>query len=501
MKPTPQQIDFINAVLEGEENVTLVARAGTGKTSTIIKTVEACVAQDPRRSTMLFAYNKSIETELSARLSGLGIDPNVARAKTAHAAGLSLVTTAFGRVAISDKKVANILRDVSRWSGPEQYVIDQYFPQICKLIGYAKSSGFGHYADLGVDDDEAWYAVADHFGINGVDDESQMLSLFDIAKKAYARSLDITQEVDFDDMILLPLIKNLKVRYPSDRVFVDEAQDLSRARQDLVKKFIRSDVGRMYIVGDDRQAIYGFSGADAQALANLTQSLKALELPLTVTWRCARSIVEAANQYVPDLEAAPNAVEGSVTSGALPSDLRPGDAILCRFNAPLMTQAFALIRQGIACKVEGRDIGKGLTKLVRRWKTRDIGELLDRLDQYKENEIRKAQARGSDTKIQAINDQVDTLVEICHGVQQKGRTSTDDVAAAIENLFGDDINPKQCVVLSSVHKAKGREWDRVAFLDKPVKRQLQDWEKLQEQNLRYVAITRAKSNLRFVPIE
>ena len=89
---------------------------------------------------------------------------------------------------------------------------------------------------------------------------------------------------------------------------------------------------------------------------------------------------------------------------------------------------------------------------------------------------------------------------ICQGVLSRGKKSTDDVSAAIENLFGDDISPKLAVTLSSVHKAKGREWRRVIFLDKPVMRQLKDWEQIQEQNLRYVAITRAMRTLLFLPI-
>ena len=259
------------------------------------------------------------------------------------------MTAHFGRVQITDKKVANILRDTN-WNGSNLYLIDRYFPQICRLVGFAKSAGFGYYEDLDVDNDAAWYALADHYGINGVKNDGEMRSLFHIARIACEQSLFITQEIDFDDMILFPLVKNLQLGYPVDRLFVDEAQDLSRARQDLMKKFITPDRGRMYIVGDDRQAIYGFSGADAQALHNLTASLNARELPLTVTWRCARKIVEKANEYVDDLEAAPDAPEGFVgTVDKLPGDIAPGDAILCRFNAPLIEYAFKLIRAGIPC--------------------------------------------------------------------------------------------------------------------------------------------------------
>ena len=56
-----------------------------------------------------------------------------------------------------------------------------------------------------------------------------------------------------------------------------------------------------------------------------------------------------------------------------------------------------------------------------------------------------------------------------------------------------------CVVLSSIHKAKGREWNRVYWLQTgPSKWARKEWELQQETNLCYVATTRAKSALYLV---
>ncbi|MFK5282982.1 hypothetical protein ACI3PL_25780, partial [Lacticaseibacillus paracasei] len=63
-------------------------------------------------------------------------------------------------------------------------------------------------------------------------------------------------------------------------------------------------------------------------------------------------------------------------------ELGKEDAILCRNTAPLITTAYALISKGIACRVEGREIGTGLLKLARRWKIATLDALIKKLDDY-----------------------------------------------------------------------------------------------------------------------
>jgi superfamily I DNA/RNA helicase len=140
-----------------------------------------------------------------------------------------------------------------------------------------------------------------------------MEDIVEVCQQVYRQSLAQTDVIDFDDMILFPLIKNLRVKFGKDVIFLDEAQDLSRARQALARKFLKPS-GRLVIVGDDRQAIYGFSGADAAALDNLVQSMNATVLPLSITWRCPKAVVSLAQTIVPDIEAAPTAPEGVVST-------------------------------------------------------------------------------------------------------------------------------------------------------------------------------------------
>lgn len=515
---TPEQSAFINELVNGTGHIALVARAGTGKTTTILMGVDELVKKFPRADIAVCAYNAAIAKEVGEKLTERGhqtqwvdgeggrrIPPRVTAA-TLHSLGYGLVRTAFKSEVDGDKVKKIIERLVN--SGDNDlpggsYVYREWGALIAQLVGYAKNAAVGFFPDLPISSSHTWFNLADHYDVNGVDDMLQMEQIVEAAKHVYVESLKDVKTVDFDDMILFPLIKNLAVKWGKDFIFLDEAQDLSRARQALAKKFVKFRTGRMIIVGDDRQAIYGFSGADAAALHNLIRELNCTVLPLTVTWRCPQSVVKLAQTLVPDIKCATDRV-GVVTQIDATTfaelELTRSDAILCRNTAPLISAAYKLIRRGIPCKVEGRAIGDGLDKMVSRWKVKTIDALLNRLEVYRIREVQKAQAKGNEQKVEEVNDKCETLKEICNAVLSQGKSTVQDVRDFISNLFAD--GQSNVLTLATYHRSKGREWDRVFLWEHaqrcPSRGARQEWQKLQEANLAYVAYTRAKSNLVFV---
>ena len=355
--------------------------------------------------------------------------------------------------------------------------------------------------DQPIEDHGTWYAIADHYDVNGLDDTATMRDVVNAAIEIYMLSLNETGIIDFNDMILFPLIKNLAVRFPKDVVMVDEYQDTSRVRQALVRKFVKRG-GRLIAVGDRHQAIYGFSGADAEAIPRFERSMSPRIFPLSVTWRCPASIVELARQFVPTYQAAPGASPGSITTvNVLPPDLSPDDAILCRNTAPLISQAYALVRQGIPCKVEGRAIGEGIEALLKRWKVKELDAFERRLDDYQDREYQKAMAKDREDKAQAIEDKCDTARAIVHECRSRGKYTVADAVEFVQNLFGDNLQREKVLTLATYHRAKGREWQRVFLYEHdkrcPSKFAKQAWQIQQENNLAYVAMTRTKDRLCF----
>lgn len=539
IKATAQQTAIMRELTESSNHLAIVARAGCGKTSTILMAVDAIADERPGAEVLVCAFNKAIADEVGEKLRERGhTDFRRTQAVTLHSLGLGLLKRAFNltRDSIDDKKVQKIVGSMTDGVNSHEVIElhKQYGAQIIALTKMAKQAGFGFFSDLSISDVAAWQRLADHYDIDGLDDTTQAEEIIAAAQRVYSISLQRTDVIDFDDMILMPLIKNLRVRFTKDFVFLDEAQDLSRARQALARKFIGPD-GRMIVVGDDRQAIYGFSGADAAALDNLIAQLGARKLPLSVTWRCPKAVVALAQTLVPDIEAAPSALEGQVLriqharhlaprtagqNGPAPSatsavasgapwysdpegpvgPLTKEDAILCRNTAPLVSLAFELIRAGIGCKVEGRNIGDGLKDLARRWRIKTTAQLRKRLEAFCERERQKALARGNEAKAEEVKDRVDTLVEICAACEAEGQTLVTDVVARIDAIFADDA--RGVVVLATYHRSKGREWPRVFLLEHaqrcPSKAARQPWQVKQEHNLAYVAFTRAQQALVFV---
>jgi len=85
-------------------------------------------------------------------------------------------------------------------------------------------------------------------------------------------------------------------------------------------------------------------------------------------------------------------------------------------------------------------------------------------------------------------------------VQDKKRHDLEGVRAFINDLFDDNV--KGVLTLATYHRSKGREWPRVMLIEHatrcPTPYAKQEWQLRQEDNLAYVAITRAQRELLFV---
>lgn len=115
--------------------------------------------------------------------------------------------------------------------------------------------------------------------------------------------------------------------------------------------------------------------------------------------------------------------------------------------------------------------------------------------------VAKLLAKKKEAQAAAIDDKVETLLCLIKSLAEEGKTSVDDLAQFISRLFGDTPEGQvpDVLVLSTVHKSKGREWDRVFILGRhtlmPSPYAKSEWEQEQERNLMYVAVTRAKREL------
>lgn len=482
-------------------NAILEAVAGAGKTTTLIQGLQYM----PGR-TILLAFNKKIADEIAAKITGHTSVAGEVKAATFHSTGFAVWRRAAGAVKVEGKKTALLL------AGMGDAAPELFHEFVTQAVSLAKQSCFG--IECALDDRAAWWRLVNHYALDETlaTDRANITIDDDLVSEAITLAITVLRAsirqnatvVDFDDMLYAPLLG--KCAFPKyDWVLIDEAQDTNTARRLVAAALLRAG-GRLIAVGDPHQAIYGFTGADSDALELIATRFGAERLPLSVSYRCAQQVVALAQTVVPHITAHPDADAGEVTAIAA-KDLgktvfQPTDAILCRNTKPLVALAYELIRRQVPVVVEGRDIGAGLLTLVNRYRVTDVGLLLTKLDELAEREVAKFTAKGLETRAEAFQDRVDTIRVIAESVQlTKPGASVNDLREAIRTLFvdTDPAYPQRRLTLSTVHKAKGREWDRVYLLGRdkymPSSYARQAWQQQQETNLIYVAITRARLTL------
>ncbi len=342
-----------------------------------------------------------------------------------------------------------------------------------------------------VDDVNGLIDLADEFECTGEELEIAPTTWARYAQEVLQLSTRNDGTISYNDQVWLPVYLNLQV--PTfDVVFVDETQDLNRAQMELALK-CAGDKGRVIAVGDRKQAIYGFRGADSNSMDRLIDRLNATVLPLSITYRCPRSTVKMAQKYVPTFEAAPNAIEGTinenVTLATLAKNVQEGDFVISRTNAPLVKICLAALREGKRAMIMGRDIGKGLAAMVTKSKATTILELAAWLRAHEDREV--ARLEKAEKSTDAIIDQCSTL----HALSE-GMTTVVELNARLSVLFGEaekkDLANR--IVCSTTHRAKGSETDRTwVLIDtyRPGRSQ-------EEDNLVYVAVTRNRIELNLV---
>lgn len=486
---SPEQSAIFEEFRSGISNVIVWARAGTGKTTTIKAAFE--VAPEAR---MLYAiFGKRNEQEAKEKIT----DPRV-EIKTLHALGYSFISRVWTKLVVDKEVEIDRILSLCGKDTP-----DEVIGQLERLVGFVKNTtinpSLGEVMDIADERDVACDAfVEEQFGGWTV----EKLSECALAVLELSKTRDAQNRISFNDMVWLPVAMNW-VRPWFDLVVVDEMQDMNMPQLQMAKLAVKKG-GRLVGVGDDHQAIYAFRGAVSNGMAIMERDLNAKRLGLTVTRRCPKSHVRLAQEFVPDFKSADDAPEGEIDSCML-SDVstkaRIGDAILSRANAPLMPICLALLRKGVRARIEGRDVAAMLLNIVKSLKAKSVPDFLARVEKWGAKMRKRLEGRkNAESKISVINDQVETLTAVAEGL-----ASISEVISRLESLFQDsDKERTPCVILSSVHKAKGLEWDRVFLVRSTFLRRSRGdsgprpQNAQEEENIYYVALTRSKSYLCFI---
>lgn len=468
---TQEQLAFCKEVWEGRP-CWLSARAGTGKTSTIKMVFDQAPT---KQDCTVIAFNKKNQEDLNKAL-GLSV-----RVATLHSLGFAALRQFMSGLTLQNSK----LFELTKTEGIKGRNAKQKFSDTMRLVSCAKNWGIIPARPKGKpalfkegllpDSPETWLALQDHFELWEADLEAARNILQRSNEEFFKNKL-----IDFDDMVYLPVALGLQV-FTTSKMIVDEAQDLSP----LNLKMLSRTPAKIWYVGDPFQCIYSWRGASEDALKELALP----ELPLTTCWRCSQAVIKEAQKLVPDIKAAPQAEAGTFQRLSWMPDWSKHKAgtILSRSNAALINIALQMRARNQTCFVYGRDLLKTLLEILSTFKGNTQRALLAECQAWQSTMSEKFPHRMSEFKDYSFC--LQAFIQECHGKAQ--------IEKKMESLFTDK-EQEGSWLLSTIHKAKGLEWPTVWILDWTGKNLNQPWQKREDRNLRYVAITRAKQDLRLI---
>ncbi len=476
MQASKYQEAIYSEMGNGDSNLGVKAVAGSGKSTTL----EHGLGHLPNQKTAMFAFNKDIVLALESRMARTSKKPKDLTISTINAFGWKICTGATGLRQVSKFKDDDLMK---RFLTEDQAnIFYKWKGLLGRIISLAKANlEFGDLNQAKIQ------SVADEYGLDIPSDPM----FLELVQNVWDISSNLDGIMNFNDQIYMPLKKGWAVPKFATAL-VDELQDLNPAQQELMLRACDRFIG----VGDPRQAIYAFAGADAKSMANMIRRTNAKELPLSVCYRCPISVVKEAKKIVPEIEwcdFAPQGIVDSVKNEQFRGLAKENDFVLCRTTAPLVSECLRMIREGRKAMVKGKDIGDQLIYLIDKLGVAqgDKSErLFDAVCKYHSEEAERLSRANRTDLITTLEDKVETikvLLEACPLVK--------DVTARIKTIFSDQVSG---VIFSTIHKAKGLEANRV-FILKPELLPHPNAKTAialeQEDNLKYVAVTRAKFDM------
>ncbi|WP_337250373.1 UvrD-helicase domain-containing protein [Methylomarinovum tepidoasis] len=280
----PQQRAAVKAV---DTPVLVIAGAGSGKTRVITHKIAYLIEQGlAARHIAALTFTNKAAREMKQRVGQL-IDGNRAKGLTVstfHALGLDILRREHkalglkpGLSILDSHDRLNLLKEIA--AHHEQHFHPDDLPAHAHKIGSWKND----------------FVLPEEAG----DDPAALLY------RDYQRCLKAYNAVDFDDLILLPVLLfqnrpeilekwQARLRY----LLVDEYQDTNRTQYRLLC-LLTGKLGRFTVVGDDDQSIYAWRGAQPENLVQLHRDFSRLEIiKLEQNYRSTGRILKAANRLI-----------------------------------------------------------------------------------------------------------------------------------------------------------------------------------------------------------
>lgn len=471
MDPTPEQAEAVATYGDGVDLV-LQAGAGCGKSSTL----KLIAGADRRRSMIYIAYNRSIAADAARSFPGnvlcktghgLAFDPKhlprlnrprQTALDAAKALGIERITGGIARVPTDLGAVKPLTSKIIMRFALD--VIEQY----C------------HSAD----DEIARRHIPKYDGLTNTIARDQIAEIvLPVARAAWA---DLVRE---DGMLKMSHDHYLKIwalshpRLETDVVLLDEAQDTNDV---LGRVLLDQEHAQRIAVGDSAQQIYEWRGAK-DALSTFERELGAEVCTLSQSFRFGQPIADEANRWLYHVGTTLRLTGWPAAESTVGPVAEP-DAVLCRTNAGAMSTVLESLGAGRKTALVG---GGGAIKRL-AWAA-------EALQDGRPTDHPELLAFPSWQAVREYADEEDGSLRVLVTLIDDYGTAA--IITAADSLASEDAAE---LVVSTAHKAKGREWNRVRIHadfrePKPDARTGLTVLRREEARLAYVAVTRARQQL------
>lgn len=471
-------------------NIVIRAIAGSGKTSLLMELLRVST-----KKVLFLAFNDSIQKEITQKI----IDGELVqgRAMTLHSLGYMAIRSQYNFAKINKNKKYELLKALQNLPKYKKFF---------KGLNWKEKVRLG-FSITDLDDISRKFLTTDFKKLKGIllDMDKILHPSKDLEKlfHAYQELREETYEgrniqIDFDDMIYLPIKKDMDIPIDPSYVFADEAQDFGLAHHALFQKLVsQPSVEKWVSVGDPAQSIYGFSGAYPEAFELFVSMPNTVELPLDINYRCPTAVIEEVNK-VYDIMLPFKTSKGYVKHITDARLVKNESMIICRNKLPLLELYFELLSYDKSVVLVGEDILSSILGFLKpynymtiREANLEMGLRADALD------LSNTDAGRIEAFIFKENYKNFKLISQ-HFCASQDLVST--LITRVKSLF---INTENAIKLCTIHKAKGLEADIVYILNEsliPSKFAKSKKQLVQEENLRYVARSRAREELYYLEI-
>ena len=325
----------ISAIAGAGHNTLVLAGAGTGKTTTIVGYIAWLLAT--KRATpeeiLVLSFTKASAGEMSQRI--MASTGKTIRACTFHSLGLEIcrAATIANRPIIDGHTSNTVVRNtfeqlLSKNIGYRLLAFKLMSKELLGKYGKAAKSedfqlptddyGFNQYKQNLIENAQTiiQHMRQNSIGIDGMRElnersggknvgrNREMLQLIEPLYNAYISNFRTTHGIDFPGMITdaIRCIQRGAYRHPYKYVLIDEYQDMSRPRYELIRALREQSDFTLFCVGDDWQSIYRFAGSDIHLILDFAEIWRTWGptrmFQITTTRRFQQSLIDASGAFV-----------------------------------------------------------------------------------------------------------------------------------------------------------------------------------------------------------